>query len=418
MRYSTQEINQLWSDENKYNVWLAIELEAAKALSSAKIIPEADLEAILKVSSVDINRIKELEKTFHHEVIAFLQAMMEQVAPTSSGRFIHYGMTSSDIIDTAQAMIMYDSLSEILKDTKKLIKALREKQQLYRLDPCIGRTHGQHAEPTTVGMRFFVWMHEICWLMENVDYQTEFVVSNAKVSGAVGTHAHLPKTVEVDVMQSLGLDYDPAATQIIPRCRYASIVFSLANLMSGLEKIAQNIRLLQIPEIGEMHEPFAATQRGSSAMPHKRNPISCERICSLARVARGFIAPTMESNATWLERDLSNSAMERIILPSIFGITHYCVRLMTDIISGLDVNAAASRSNVMNCKDQWASQSLMLSMVRNGMDKSKAYEIIKHCTIDDVVISDEVFGMINIKDAESLDKHIRGADETMKSWGS
>lgn len=417
MKYSTPEMDQIWSLENKFTTWTFIEREACRAVAEVDgIIPKEDLDAILSAAPPTVERIEELEKDFKHDVIAFLHALMENVTPPSAGRYIHYGLTSSDVIDTAQSMFIADSLHLILRDCSRVISALRDKATLHKRDVCIGRTHGQWAEPTTIGNRFRVWMHEIIELSEALEHHIMPVNTYAKLSGAVGTHAHISVKAEDKFAEALNMAIDPCATQIISRHRISATVFSLVNLMSGFEKICQNIRLLQIPEIGELRESFAKKQRGSSAMPHKQNPILCERMCALARLVRGYLSPTIETNATWLERDLSNSALERITLSSIFSIVHYCVQKMGDIIEKLDVDVEASARNVEESKWYWASQSIMLNLVRKGLDKNTAYldiqeKAMKGEPIDGILSSNELNAAIHPQ------KHIDGVISIFNSWG-
>jgi adenylosuccinate lyase len=405
-RYSTGNMTHVWDDSAKYFLWAEIEMCLARAMHNAKMIDDKALNDILNAEVPTAEEVKAQEEKCKHEMIAFLTAFGSKM-PESSARWIHYGLTSSDVIDTAQAIMVKDGLELIVNDCGDVINAISDKVKLYRELPCIGRTHGQIAEPTTYGLRFHIWRLEILDAIYDIKmiYMGERM---AKISGAVGTSAHIYRfrnhMVE-ELGRSFGLRQDPCQTQIVSRHHYSKVVFSLAQLMSAFEKICLNIRLLQSSGIGEIYEHFSEEQKGSSAMPHKKNPISCEQLCGLARVVRSYVAPMMETNATWLERDLTNSSLERVILPDIFNLVHYSVISMTRIINGLLVNTTKTNDNLFESRDKWPSQSMMLTLVRLGMNRDEAYKAYKNGVS---MMHPDMTGK-EFDEAESIEKHVIAA---------
>src|SRR5258707_11820982 len=314
-RYTHPEMGRIWSDQRRYETWLLVEAAAAEAMAAAGIVPADAARDIRERGAFDVARIEEIEQTTQHDVIAFTTAVAEHVGP--SARWLHFGLTSSDVVDTAQALQMREACDLILKDLTGLADAIRDRAFEHRRTPMIGRTHGVHAEPMTFGLKLALWHTEVGRNITRVRRARE-PVSVGKLSGAVGTFAHLPPSIEAEVCRRLALTPAPVASQVIQRDRHAEMLAALAIAAASLEKFALEIRGLQKTEIGEVEEPFAKGQKGSSAMPHKRNPIGCEQICGLARLLRANAMAAVEDVALWHERDISHSSVERVILPDTF----------------------------------------------------------------------------------------------------
>ena len=336
-------MGRIWSDQRRYETWLLVETAAAEAMAAAGIVPPEAARDIRERGAFDINRIEEIEQVTQHDVIAFTTAVAEKVG--ESARWMHFGMTSSDVIDTAQALQMRESCDVVLRDLDALAEAIRERAFEHRMTPMIGRTHGVHAEPMTLGLKLALWFAEVGRDIERVR-RARTVVSVGKLSGAVGTFAHLSPSIEADVCQKLGLDPAPVASQVIQRDRHAELMSALAITAATLEKIALEIRGLQKTEIGEIEEPFAKGQKGSSAMPHKRNPIGCEQIVGMARLIRGNCHAAFENIALWHERDISHSSVERVILPDSFIALDHMLRRLTRIVRGMVVYPARMLENL------------------------------------------------------------------------
>src|SRR5947207_931987 len=328
-RYTHPEMGRIWSDQRRYETWLLVETAAADAMAAAGIIPVDAARDIRELGAFDVARIEEIEKITQHDVIAFTTAVAEKVGP--SARWLHFGMTSSDVIDTAQALQMREACDVILSDLTAAADALRDRAIEHRTTPMIGRTHGVHAEPMTFGLKLALWYAEIARDVERIG-RARATVSVGKLSGAVGTFAHLPPAVEADVCRRLGLEPAAVTSQVIQRDRHAELLAALAITAASLEKFALEIRGLQHTEIGELEEPFAKGQKGSSAMPHKRNPIGCEQVVGLARLIRGNCQAAFENIALWHERDISHSSVERVVLPDSFIALDHMLRRFTRIV--------------------------------------------------------------------------------------
>src|SRR5262245_13153234 len=333
-RYTNPEMGRIWSDQRKYETWLQVEIAAAEAMSRAGIVPAEAARDIRERGAFDIARIEEIEAVTQHDVIAFTTAVGEHVGP--SARWLHFGLTSSDVIDTAQALQMRDACDLILKLLDGLMQAVHARAEEHRRTPMIGRTHGVHAEPMTFGVKLALWYSELARDVERIRRARE-VISVGKLSGAVGTFAHLPPTVEADACRSLGLKPAAVASQVIQRDRHAELLSAIAVTGSSLEKFALEVRGLQKTEIGEVEEPFAKGQKGSSAMPHKRNPIGSEQIVGLARLLRANAMAAYENIALWHERDISHSSVERVILPDSFIVLDHMLRRFSRIVDGMVV---------------------------------------------------------------------------------
>jgi adenylosuccinate lyase len=373
-RYTHPEMGRIWSDQHRYETWLRVETAAAEAMAAAGIIPAEAARDIRERGAFDIDRIEAIEQVTQHDVIAFTTAVAEHVGP--SARWLHFGMTSSDVIDTAQALQMREACDLVLADLSALNDAIRDRAFEHRRTPMIGRTHGVHAEPMTFGLKLALWYAEVGRDLDRVKRARD-VVSVGKLSGAVGTFAHLPPTVEADVCRRLGLAPAPVASQVIQRDRHAELQSALAITAASLEKFALEIRGLQKTEIGEVEEPFAKGQKGSSAMPHKRNPIGCEQIVGLARLLRANAHAAMENIALWHERDISHSSVERVILPDSFIALDHMLRRCTRIVKGMVVYPERMRENLDRSRGVVFSGSVLLELAAKGVSREQAYEWVQ-----------------------------------------
>ena len=373
-RYTNPEMGRVWSDQRKYETWLQVELAAVDAMAHAGIVPEDAARDLRARASFSIERIEEIEQVTQHDVIAFTTAVAENAGP--SARWLHFGLTSSDVIDTAQALQMREACDLILKDLRALLDAVRERAEEHRRTPMIGRTHGVHAEPMTFGLKLALWYAELQRDVARVERARE-VVSVGKLSGAVGTFAHLPPSIEADVCRTLGLQPAAVASQVIQRDRHAELLSMLAIAGSTLEKCALEIRGLQKTEIGEVEEPFAKGQKGSSAMPHKRNPIGSEQIVGLARLLRANAGAAFENNALWHERDISHSSVERVILPDTFIALDHMLRRFTRIVKGMVVYPERMRDNLERSGGIVFSGTVLLELARRGVSREQAYEWVQ-----------------------------------------
>jgi adenylosuccinate lyase len=367
-------MGRIWSDQRKYETWLQVEVAAVEAMSRAGIVPAEAARDIKERSAFDIARIEEIEAVTQHDVIAFTTAVAEHVGP--SARWLHFGLTSSDVIDTAQALQMREACDLILVEMDRLMHAVHARAEEHRRTPMIGRTHGVHAEPMTFGLKLALWHAELARDVVRMRRARE-VVAVGKLSGAVGTFAHLPPSVELDVCQTLGLTPAPVSSQVIQRDRHAELVSAIAITGSSLEKFALQIRGLQKTEIGEVEEPFGKGQKGSSAMPHKRNPIGCEQIVGLARLLRGYVTAAFENNALWHERDISHSSVERVILPDGFIALDHMLRRFTKIVSGMLVYPERMRENLERSRGVVFSGTVLLELARRGVSREQAYEWVQ-----------------------------------------
>jgi adenylosuccinate lyase len=367
-------MGRIWSDQRRYETWLLVETAAAEAMAAAGIVPAEAARDIRERGAFDIARIEEIEQRTQHDVIAFTEAVAEHVGP--SARWLHFGMTSSDVIDTAQALQMRDACDLILTGLQGLNTAVRHRAFEHRRTPMIGRTHGVHAEPTTFGLKLALWHAEIDRDIERVR-RARTTISVGKISGAVGTYAHLPPSVEADVCKRLDLAPAPVASQVIQRDRHAELMSALAITAASLEKFALEIRGLQKTEIGEVEEPFAKGQKGSSAMPHKRNPIGCEQIVGLARLIRGNCHAAFENIALWHERDISHSSVERVILPDSFIALDHMLRRFTRIVAGMVVHLDRMRENLNRSRGVVFSGTVLLLLAKKGVSREQAYEWVQ-----------------------------------------
>jgi adenylosuccinate lyase len=373
-RYTHPEMGRIWSDQRKYETWLQVEAAAAEAMARAGIVPPEAARDIRDRGAFDIDRIEQIEEVTQHDVIAFTTAVAEHVGPSAG--WLHFGLTSSDVIDTAQAIQMREACDLLLVDLDRLMQAVHVRAHEHRRTPMIGRTHGVHAEPMTFGLKLALWYAELARDVARLRRAREGVAVG-KLSGAVGTFAHLPPSIEREVCRTLGLTPAPVASQVIQRDRHAELISVLAIIGSSLEKFALEIRGLQKTEIGEVEEPFGKGQKGSSAMPHKRNPIGCEQIVGLARLLRGHVTAALENNALWHERDISHSSVERVILPDSFIALDHMLRRFTRIVSGMVVYAERMRENLDRSRGVVFSGTVLLELARRGVSREEAYEWVQ-----------------------------------------
>ncbi len=367
-------MGRIWSDRRKYETWLQVELAAAEAMAEGGMIPRDAARELAEKAAFDIARIEAIEQVTQHDVIAFTTAVAERVGP--SARWLHFGLTSSDVVDTAQALQMIEACDVVLRDLAALREAVKARAFEHRRTPMIGRTHGVHAEPLTFGLKLALWYAELGRDVERVQRARE-TVRVGKLSGAVGTFAHVDPAIEAAVCRRLGLEPDAVSSQVIQRDRHAELLTALAITGASLEKFALEIRGLQRTEIGEVEEPFATGQKGSSAMPHKRNPIGCEQIVGLARLLRANALAALENVALWHERDISHSSVERVVLPDSFIALDHMLRRFTRIVQGMVVYPDRMAENLRRSRGVVFSGQVLLELARRGVSREQAYEWVQ-----------------------------------------
>jgi len=372
-RYSRPEMKKVWSDENKYEKWLEVEIAVCDAWAELGVIPRKALPKI-KLAKCNLKRMAEILKETHHDVTAFLGSVAESLGEES--RFIHLGLTSSDVIDTATSLQLVEASDILIQDVKELTAVLAQRAIEHKYTVMIGRTHGIHAEPTSFGLKMALWVEE---MRRNLHRLTEAkkIISAGKISGAVGTYATVTPDVEQKACRKLGLDPAPISNQVLQRDRHAQFVTTLAIMAGSLEKFATEIRALQKTEVREVEEPFGAGQTGSSAMPHKRNPELCERVSGLARLARGCALTSLENISLWHERDISHSSNERIILPDACLVLDYILALFTSVMKRLQVYPHRMKKNLDLTRGLVFSQRVMLSLIGKGLSRQDAYKMVQ-----------------------------------------
>ncbi|MFW5861828.1 MAG: adenylosuccinate lyase [Spirochaetota bacterium] len=426
-RYSRKEIAGIWSLENKFRIWLDIEIAACQAHAKMGTIPEDDLRIIEEKADFDLDRIEEIESQVHHDVIAFLTSVAEFVGPSS--RFIHFGLTSSDIGDTALSIQMKQAGTILAKDIRQLMEALHARALEHKNLPCMGRSHGVHAEPTTFGIKMALYYKEFERNLARLERAIENI-SFGKISGAVGTFSSITPEIETMVCHTLGLEPDPISTQIIQRDRHAEFMAVLAITAGSLDKLATEIRHLQRTEVREIEEPFQTGQKGSSAMPHKRNPILSERVSGISRVIKSNLQTALDNMTLWHERDISHSSAERIILPDSTIALDYILDKMTFIIKNLHVYPESMQENIDRTGGLFFSQSLLLKLVEAGYSREEAYAIVqenamrvwkregtlKQLASGDKRVSDRI-SESEIDDIFSLDRYLANIDYIFKKTG-
>jgi adenylosuccinate lyase len=423
-RYTHPEMGRIWSEQHRYETWLQVEIAAAEAMAAAGIVPIEAARDLKARGDFSIARIDEIEKTTQHDVIAFTTSVAEIVGP--SARWLHFGLTSSDVVDTAQALQMVEACDQILKNMTALGEAIKARAEEHKHTPMIGRTHGVHAEAMTFGLKLALWYAEWLRNIERVRRARE-TVRVGKISGAVGTFAHLDPAIESAVCRSLGLVPAPISSQIIQRDRHAELMTTLAITAASLEKFALEIRGLQKTEIGEVEEPFGKGQKGSSAMPHKRNPIGCEQIVGLARLVRANAMAALENVALWHERDISHSSVERVILPDSFIALDHMIRRFTRIVSGMVVYPDRMLENLNRSRGVVFSGQVLLELARRGISREQAYEWVQRSAMRSfheqkdfktLLLSDEgvtkVLPPAEIEKAFDLKEQLRNVDAVFK----
>ena len=425
-RYTRPAMGRVWSEEHKLELWLRVELAVCEAWAELGTIPDEDM-AIIRGATVDAERTAELLRETHHDMISFTRAVAERLGP--AGRWIHLGLTSSDVLDTALSLQIQEAADLLAEDLRQLEQVLSELALQHRYTLTIGRTHGVHAEPTTFGHKLAVFVAQVRRDIARLEFARD-ELRTGKLSGAVGTHANLPAEVEEAALDRLGLRPAEAATQILQRDRHAQFVATLAVIAATLEQQATEIRSLQRTEIGEAFEPFASGQQGSSAMPHKRNPELCERICGLARLLRGHVVTALDNVAVWHERDISHSSAERLILPDACIALDYMLDLLRGIFAELDVCPEAMQRNVELTKGLIYSGRVLLALVESGMPRGEAYALVQSAARKVWAGEGDLLGQLEADprvveriDAEALaslfdpNYHLRGIDVTFARLG-
>lgn len=420
-RYTRPEMGRIWSDENKFRCWLQVEIAASLTLAEAGLVPQEAAQAIAERGDFDVKRIHEVEAEVKHDVIAFTTAVAEKVGPQA--RWLHYGLTSNDVVDTAQALQIKEASKIILDDLKKLEDVLRRRAREFQHTPTIGRTHGIHAEPTTFGLKLANWYAETQRNIARFERSAE-EMRVGKLSGAVGSFAHLEPEMEEKICRRLGLEPAPISSQVIQRDRHAYYVATLATIASTLDKIATEIRHLQRTEVREAEEYFSEKQKGSSAMPHKRNPVSFEQISGLARIVRANTQAAFEDVTLWHERDISHSSVERVILPDSTILTDYLLAKTTNLIDTLLVYPKRMLKNLESTGGLVFSGQLLLDLAEHGMSREDAYRLVqKHAmrawkedlVFHDLVMNDpEITSRVPKKQLEhafSLERQLRNVDK-------
>ncbi|MBE3585701.1 adenylosuccinate lyase [Desulfofundulus thermocisternus] len=426
-RYTLPEMKAIWSQENKFRKWLEVEIYACEAMAEMGLIPEEAFRQIRERARFNVKRIEEIEAVVNHDVIAFLTCVGEYVG--DAARYIHLGLTSSDVLDTALAVLMKEAGQQILKRLEELREVLLEKAKEHRHTLMIGRTHGVHAEPITFGLKMLLWVSETERNIERMKRAVD-VISVGKISGAVGTYANVDPRVEAHVCRRLGLRPARISTQILQRDRHAEFMTTLAVIGSSLDKFATEIRNLQRTDILEVEEYFATGQKGSSAMPHKRNPITAERISGLARILRGNALAALENVALWHERDISHSSVERVIIPDSTITLDYMLHKMTAIMKNLLVYPEKMRRNLERTHGLLFSQRVLLALVEKGLSRERAYELVQRnamrswregVSFMELLMEDaDIASVLTSREIESLfnyDYHLRHVDDIYRRFG-
>ena len=378
-RYSRKEISEVWEPKNKFTIWLKIEILICEALNKIGKVPNKSLKIIKEKARFDEKRIDEIEKEVKHDVIAFLTNLSENIGEDS--RFIHQGVTSSDILDTTLSIQLKESCKIIKKELKQLLDVLKEKAIFYKRTPCIGRSHGIYAEPTTFGLKMLSKYFEFKRSYERL-LDAEKNISVCAISGAVGTFANIDPFVQDYVAKKLKLNSEEVSTQIIPRDRYAYLFSVVSIIASSLENLAIEIRHLQRSELREVQEFFSDKQKGSSAMPHKKNPVLSENITGIARIIRANILPILENISLWHERDISHSSVERVIFPDTLILLDFSLNRMTDVVKNLIVNEKSMLDNLSNSKGLYNSQRVLLKLIEKGLTREDAYRKVQKIAMD------------------------------------
>jgi adenylosuccinate lyase len=378
-RYTRAEMAEIWSDEGRFRRWLQVEVAVCEVHAERGLIPSEDLEAIRNRASFDVGRIDEIEREVRHDVISFLTSVAESIGPAS--RWVHFGMTSSDVIDTGMALQIRDAGRLLLDGVDRLAEVLKNRAHEFQHTPCIGRTHGIHAEPTTFGLKLLVFYAEMRRHRKRLATALD-EAAVGKLSGAVGTFAHLPPELEEAVCRSLGIGFEPAATQVVQRDRHAAFISALAQIAASLEKFSVEFRHLARTEVREVEEEFGAGQKGSSAMPHKRNPWRLENVSGLARVVRGYAVAALENVPLWHERDISNSSVERVIFPDAAATVDFMLHRLAGLVETLVVHQDRMRANLELTRGLAFSGTVLLALTEKGLSREAAYGLVQRHAMD------------------------------------
>jgi adenylosuccinate lyase len=397
-RYTLSRMGQVWSEKNKFDKWLEIEVLACAAQADLGLIPRDSAERIRSLAGYDLEEISTIESKVRHDVIAFLTSLANHVGPDA--RYVHLGMTSSDVLDTTLAVLMKEAGQLILEDLRVLASSLKTKALEYKHTPILGRTHGIQAEPTTLGLKLLSWHQEIERGRERMKSAVSGI-SYGKISGAVGNYGNINPQVEKYVCERLGLTPDPVSTQIVQRDRHAEYMCTLAIVASSIERFATEVRSLQRSEIGELEEPFRSGQKGSSAMPHKRNPIVCERMSGLARIVRANASASLENMPLWGERDISHSSAERVIVPDSTIAVDYMLQKFTAVVDGLAVHEERMAENIGRSRGLVFSESVLLRLVEKGLSREEGYAIVQRNAMK-TLESEREFKDVLLEDVELL----------------
>ena len=425
-RYSRPEMAKIWTDESKYGAWLKVEIAVTNAWAKLGVVPQEDAEKIAKNASFTTERVAEMEEVTHHDVVAFTRTVSESLGEEK--KWVHYGLTSTDVVDTAQGYLLKQADQILRQDLEELKETIKQMALKYKNTVMIGRTHGVQAEPMTFGLKMCRWYTEIQRDIERFEHAAAGVECG-EISGAVGTYANVPPEVEKSVTEELGLNRQPVTSQVLPRDLHAEYIATLGLIATSLEEFATEIRGLQRSEIHEVEEHFNPGQKGSSAMPHKRNPIGSENICGMARVLRGNIVTAYENVALWHERDISHSSAERVILPdSTIGLD-YMLHRFNKILSSLDVFSETMKENMNKTYGLIYSQRLLLKLINTGMSREKAYDMVQkltakswneHVQFRELVDQSEIANILpkaEIDDAFDYSYHLRHLDEIYQQVG-
>jgi len=424
-RYSTPEMVNLWSEETKSKIWLEVELSALKSMETHGLIPQGTYSNLKnKVKEIDTKRIAEIEETTKHDVVAFI-SHIEEVAGDAA-RFLHFAMTSSDVLDTAFAIQLQKACDLIIKELQALLDEIEKLAKKHKKTVIIGRTHGIHAQPTSLGLIFALWFAELQRNMKRLLSARE-EISVGKLSGAVGTYRHLSPEIEEKSMEILGLRPETVSNQIVQRDRHSAFFNAIALCGASIEKIALTIRHWQRTEVSEIFEPFGKGQKGSSAMPHKRNPIGCENLCGIARLLRSYAIAGMENVALWHERDISHSSVERVIGPDATTLLHYMIRRAKNIVSNLEIDTEQMKRNLEITKGLIFSEDILNKLILSGLNRQTAYTLVQRNALKslqtkkdffELLISDreivERIGRKGIKEAFDIEKSLTHVDSIFK----
>ena len=426
-RYSISPMKEIWSEEEKFKRWLEVEIAVVKAYEKLGVAPKGTASKILKKAVVDVERIKEVEKVVDHDVIAFIKSVTENMG--DEAKYFHMGLTSSDVIDTALGLTLKKVVKIILEALEKFIDSLKNLAITHKYTPTVGRTHGVHAEPTSFGLKVLSWYSEALRNHKRLKSALS-EVSVMKISGAVGNYANISPEVEKIVAEILDLEVEKVSTQIVPRDRIANLLSVFSLIAAGIERIALEIRLLQRTEVLELQEPFKKGQRGSSAMPHKKNPILCERLCGMARLLRSYSQAAFENIALWHERDISHSSVERVILPDATNIIYYMLIKADYLIKNLVVNTDRMKESFEISHNLVFSQRVMLKLLEKGLSREEAYLIVQKNAMKSwnerkdfrqILKTDpEILKFLDINDIDELfniDYYLKNVDEVFKRFG-